>query len=359
MNILITSQHGGVAGSTYSIFYLARGLHDRGHQVYVACPAGTLLAQLLLGAKLSHLPLSFHKKLDKRAIKAVADIVVQYNIELIDAQASKDRYTTILARWIYRLPVKLVQTRRQMALSAAVMSWFYQLGTDKIIAVSNGVKNSLTAMGISARHVEVIYNGTPIQKYQHIDHTLTEQLKQKFSIKPNDFVIGCVARKKEQAQLLKAIAGLTSQVKVILVGVEEEQEYTDIIGTYEVAHQVYFAGKVSNSQVLSYYPLFSVKVLPSVIEGLSQSLLEAMALGVPVLATDMGGNGELVEEGHNGFLFENENITQLRQLLTRLVTDPALRHSMGAQGKITALEKFSIENTLDRHEVLFRQLLQS
>jgi len=359
MNILITSQHAGVAGSTYSIFYLARGLSRKGHRVYVACPPNTLLARLLSEANLTHLPLEFRSKLDRRAMRQVAAMVRKYQIEVIDAQASKDRYVTILARWLYKLPVKLVHTRRQMALSIGILgqSWFYQKGTDKIIAVSMGVKASLERIGIDARHIEVIYNGTPHEKYQLIDNSEAEQLKKKYNIREGDFVIGCVARPKEQLQLLQALEKVDTKVKVIFVGIEWQYAYQEVISRYTTAHEVYFAGKVDNRAVLSYYPLFSVKVLPSTIEGLSQSLLEAMAMKVPVIATDLGGNPELIEAGKNGFLFKNGDISQLTTLLQRLISDPHLCQELGNYGQKTAFEKFSIEKTVTHHEELFQRLL--
>jgi len=359
MNILITSQYAGMAGSTYSTAYLAGGLAERGHQVFVACPADSLLYELLANTAVKHIPMQIRHKLDGQHIRHIARMVTEHQIEVIDAQSSKDRYTTILARWRYRLPVALVHTRRQLALSMGILgqSWFYEKGTDRNIAVSQGVKDSLVLIGISAEHIEVIYNGTPRQKYAQVNPSQVSVLRAKFGLQANDFVIGCVARKKKQDQLLRAVALLEKPVKVIMVGIATSREYQEIIESFRVPHQVYFEGKISNEEVLNYYPLFDVKVLPSTIEGLSQSLLEAMALEVPVIATDLGGNGELIEAGQNGFLFENGNIQQLSILIKNLRDQPALRKQLGAYGQRTALEKFSIDHTLDQHEQLFEQLI--
>ena len=357
MNILITSQHAGMAGSTYSTAYLAIGLAEQGIKVYVACPEDSLLTQLIKDSSVVHLPFNISRKVDFKRMRQLARWVAAYDIQLINAQSSKDRYLTILARWLHRLPVKLVHTRRQMALSSPLLSGFYQRGTDKNIAVSEGVKQSLIRMGISPDHIEVIYNGTPPDKYQHIDEALTQKLRSRFEIQDHDFVIGCVARKKEQAQLLKAIKKLAGSVKLIFVGIEAQAEYQPLVDALPATHKVHYCGKVANHEVLSYYPLFDVKVLPSTIEGLSQSLLEAMALGIPVVATDLGGNGELIEEGKNGFLFEHKNIDQLAAILHRLQNEPNLRKQMSSKGNKTALKDFSIQNTVNRHVALFSQLI--
>jgi len=359
MNILITSEFAGMAGSTYSTFYLARGLADRGHQVYVACPSGSLLHQLLQNSTARHIPMNIRHKLDGRNIRQIAHVVRELQIDIIDGQSSKDRYTTILARWMYKLPVKLVHTRRQLALSMGILGqrWFYEKGTDKNIAVSEGVRQSLIRIGINPAHIEVIYNGTPKDKYERLDSAKTAALREKFGIEAGDFVIGCVGRRKEQLQLLQAIAKLERAVKVVFVGIESEKAYQDVIATFRQPHQVFFEGRVDNQDLLNYYPLFDIKVLPSTIEGLSQALLEAMAMKVPVIATNLGGNGELIEEGKNGYLFENGDIDQLIRLILQLMDAPGLRKKMGMYGRHTALKKFSLDNTILRHEELFERLL--
>lgn len=361
MNILITSQYAGMAGSTYSTTYLAKGLSERGHKVYVACPANSLMQELLEDSKVVHIPMQIRHKLDRKNIRHIAQMVRDYKIDIIDGQSSKDRYTTILARWYYKLPVKLVHTRRQLALSMGILgqSWFYEKGTDKVIAVSEGVKQSLIKIGISAQHIEVIYNGTPQEKYDKVNPQKVNALKAKYAIQEGDFVIGCVARLKEQKQLLEAIAFLDQAVKVIFMGIESSPEFQKIISSYTLPHEIHFAGAISNDEVLNYYPLFDIKVLPSTIEGLSQSLLEAMALKVPVIATDLGGNRELIEEGKNGFLFENENTQQLASLIKKLMQSEELKNQLGEYGHKTALEKFSIDRTVERHEQLFENLISN
>ncbi|WKN32041.1 glycosyltransferase family 4 protein [Porifericola rhodea] len=361
MNILITSQKAGMAGSTYSTTYLAKGLSERGHKVYLACPDNSLMQKMLKGSSVSHIPMNIRHKLDRKNIKQIANIVTEYNIDLIDGQSSKDRYTTILAKWWYRLPVKLVHTRRQLALSMGILgqSWFYEKGTDRVIAVSKGVKQSLVKIGISPEHIEVIYNGTPAEKYEAVAPEKVNLLKQQFDIKEGEFVIGCVARLKEQDQLLEALHLLDKPVKVIFVGIEPQEKYKNIIENYRLPHSIHFAGAVSNSEVLNYYPLFNVKVLPSTIEGLSQSLLEAMALKVPVVATDLGGNNELIEEGKNGFLFQHKNTRQLAEILQKLINSPQLGVQLGSFGQNTALNTFSIHNTVVKHEAMFERLLSN
>ncbi len=91
---------------------------------------------------------------------------------------------------------------------------------------------------------------------------------------------------------------------------------------YKQAHRVIFLGKVPIGETLYHYPLFSVKVLPSLIEGLSQSLLEAMAMGVPVVATRAGGNPNLIRDPENGLLLDDQDIRTLASHIKSLYETP-------------------------------------
>ena len=361
MNILITSQAAGVAGSTYSVSYLAKGLARRKHNVWVACPENTLLWELLENTNVKRVHFTFASKFHPASIRSLASLIQEHHIQLINAQASRDRYSTILAKWWYKLPVKLVHTRRQLVKS---MGWFgqstfYEKGTDAIVAVSQGVKESIQAIGISSDHVHVVYNGTPADKYENIQPDKVDALRNRYQIQSKDIVIGCVARYKKQVQLFQALQKIKQPVHVVLVGIEETTELREIQQKWEIPHQVHYTGSVSNPEVLHHYPLFTMNVLPSTIEGLSQALLEAMALGVPVIATSVGGNSELIQHGVNGFLFENGDTFTLAEQIELLITDQNLRDSFIEAGRKTALQDFSIERMLDRYEDFFEKLTHS
>lgn len=361
MNIFIVSHQSGIAGSTYSVSYLARGLSERGHQVWVGCPEGSLLWNLLAATPVRCLAMNISGKTDRRSIRQIAQIVWQHRIDVVNAQSSRDRYVTILAKWWYKLPCRLVHTRRQLSRSIGTLgqSTFYERGTDKIVAVSEGVKASLVKIGISPAHIHVIHNGTPPDKYATVDHQRVANLRQQHQIAEDDIVIGSVARLKEQGQILQALHYISRPLKVIFVGIDCQPAYQKIMADYPVPHQVHFTGSVSNETALHYYPLFRMNILASTIEGLSQALLEAMAMGVPVIATDVGGNAELIRHGENGFLFENNDTAGLARCMRQLIDDPGLRDRLATAGQKTALEDFSIDNTVRRYESFFLDLIAS
>ena len=361
MNILILSHSGGYAGSTYSITYLAKGLAARGHDVHVCCPAGTILHDNLQSSDVTVHPLSFRagRFVSLRAIREVARIARAHHIEIINAQTSSDRYVSILARWLYHLDAAVVHTRRQTPLSSGnpLQNFLYTRGTDRIVAVSNGVRDALVALGIPAGHITVVHNGTPREKYDAIDPAKTGELRERFGIAPNDTVIGCVSRPKKQDQLFAALASLDPSWTVMLVG-PNRATVEKRFGSTEVPQKIVFTGTLDIVATLHCYPLMSVHVLPSTTEGLSQSLLEAMALGVPVVATRAAGNIDLIEDGVNGLLFDDGDIDGFADAIRRAITDQALRERLIAGGRKTALEDYAIDRTIDRYETFFTGLAE-
>ncbi|MGB3780195.1 MAG: glycosyltransferase family 4 protein [Tunicatimonas sp.] len=357
MNILFLTYQGGPAGSTFSTTYLATGLSNRGHHIWVGCSKKSLLWQLLSPTSVQLVPMEIKSSFDRKNIREIAYLVREYAIDIVNAQSSKDRYTSIFAKWIYKLPCKVVHTRRALSKSLKILGGFYEKGTDKIVAVSGGVKVSLVAMGISHDHIQVIRNGTPPEKYNSIDSQRTDQLKSKYGIRNGDIVIGSVGRQKEQRQILQALLHIKRTVKVIFIGIESQPDLESIIQQYALPHQVFFTGIISNEEALHHYPLFRMKILASAAEGLPQVLLEAMALGVPVIATNVGGIPELVQHQVNGLLFNNNDIKTLAQHIEALINNQEHYLRLKSNGQKTALEDFSIEKTIDQYERFFSALI--
>jgi glycosyltransferase involved in cell wall biosynthesis len=97
--------------------------------------------------------------------------------------------------------------------------------------------------------------------------------------------------------------------------------------------------------VLAFYRIFDAVVLPSRAEGLSQALLEAMALGLPVVASRAGGNVDLVRHGEDGLLVAPRDPAAFAAALARLLGDAELRRHLGARARRTSRERFSMQRT--------------
>lgn len=359
IRLLLLTYQGDIAGSTNSISYLAKGLASRDHDVFVGCRRESLLWSLLEDTPVERIPMTFHNKIDIGNMQQIRDAVRQNDIRIINAQSSRDRYTSILANWMYGLRTAVIHTRRQTPKSAGffLQNWFYTWGTKKIVAVSRGIKRQLVKTGIPARHIHVIFNGTPREKYDHIEPERVERLRHKFGLHIRSRVIGCVSRNKRQEQLLQALEHIKHPMNVIMVGARETTAYRTITSRYQVPHRIIYTGFVSGEDALATYRLFDLFVLPSVTEGLSQAILEAMAMGVPVIATRAAGNIDLIQDGINGLHFADNYIEELTSKIEMLLDDTRLREKLIVNGKKTAFEDFSIERTIAEYEKFYLQFM--
>jgi glycosyltransferase involved in cell wall biosynthesis len=117
---------------------------------------------------------------------------------------------------------------------------------------------------------------------------------------------------------------------------------------------VHFAGERRDTpDMLRAMDLF---VLPSIAEGISNTILEAMASGLPVLATDVGGNGELVVDGKSGFLFPSGDGDRLAELMARCIDDAGFCGSLGTAARARCLEHFSLAAMASAYERLYREV---
>lgn len=350
-----------MAGSTQSIAMLASGLAQRGHHIWVGCRKESMLFEMLGNSGVTRIPMIFKGKLDLANAREIARWVKQEKIQIINAQSSYDRYTSIWAKWLYGSKAKVVHTRRQKPMSSGgfLQNQLYNKGADAIVAVSGGVAEALQQLGIRAEKISIIKNGTPVDKYTSMDPALTERWRKKLDLEAGRFTIGCVARRKNQEDLLLALALLDFPTQVIFAGISREDVDQEILKSVnEGQHRLHFMGELAQRDLLHLYPLMDVKVLPSLMEGLSQSLLEAMALGIPVIATHASGNPDLIRHGENGWMYPPNAIEKLAELLRNIHQEPEKAAAIAKQAKLTSLQEFSLENTLEGYEKLFLHLIQ-
>jgi len=155
--------------------------------------------------------------------------------------------------------------------------------------------------------------------------------------------------------LLQALSWLERPVVIALVGVEPDEHLRILAGTAPARHRVVLVPVVERP--LAFYHLAAVAALPSRIEGLSQSLLEAMALGLPVLASDAGGNPDLITPGETGLLVPALAPAAWAAALERVLGNDALSSRLGRGGRELVRREFTLERTAERTEAVYREAL--
>jgi len=232
----------------------------------------------------------------------------------------------------------------------------------RYITVSKDLERYLIRrVGVAARRVTQIYNGVDTERFAPAADKPTGLLPA--SLAGTDLVvIGTVGRiqaVKDQATLLRAFAALQSarpesraRLRLAVVGDGPLLgELRDLARSLGIAETTWMPGALGN--VPDVLRLLDVFVLPSLSEGISNTILEAMASRLPVLATARGGNVELVEEGQNGRLFEPGDVPALTRLLAEYLDDPARRRAHADTARRRALERFSLDAMVASYQAVY------
>ncbi len=178
----------------------------------------------------------------------------------------------------------------------------------------------------------------------------------------NAFVVGTVGRLvpvKDYGTLIRAFAQLAAQqphCRLLLVGGgPEEQSLKALAQELGLGDRVLFTGR--RSDVADLMNAFDVFALSSLTEGLSNTILEAQATGLPVVATRVGGNPEIVTEGHNGHMVATGDVAAMSAVLARLAAEPQTLQRLSQNALEFTRSQCSLQNMVDNYEQAYRRYL--
>ncbi len=357
LRILQITAAGDTAGATHSIINLTMGLRARGHSLWMAARAESLIHRFMEEHGVPTVPLVFRGGLDLRTAGRIAAFARENGIDIVNSHASRDRHVTLYARKIFRMPARLIHTRRNLPRMSGgrLQGRFYGWGADRLIAVSRAVEDSLVASGVPGRKVSVVRNGIVLSEYGDVPDETVRDLREEMGIRADDRVIGVVSRLKDHAVLLRALALLDPGIKIVFLGVRRNERLEKLRKDLGLENEIHYRGFLD--EILPYYRLFTISVLPSVIEGFSRSILESMVMGVPMIASDAGGNAEAIEHGRSGFLFPPRDHGALADCIRRLLEDADLRASFAARGR-ERVQMFDVARTVERAEQVYYDVLE-
>ena len=271
-------------------------------------------------------------------------------VKQVHGEHGRDIYDLDGSNWKYRL------LRRSM-----------RPFIDRYIAVSRDLELwLLDAIGIKPGRLSQIYNGVDRSSFNPVSQGPSESLPPGFLPSDAAVVLGTVGRLvevKDQAMILRALhlllqeePALAEVLRVIIVGDGPLKESLYALAQeLQLTDYVWFTG--DRCDVPELLRTMDVFLLPSLAEGISNTILEAMATGLPVLATRTGGNPELVEDGNNGFLVTVGNFSELAQRIRELVESPELRLRMGQQARNLIEERFGWDRAVGEYLSIYDQLL--
>jgi glycosyltransferase involved in cell wall biosynthesis len=262
-----------------------------------------------------------------------------------------------------RVPVLLVSKRSLDSYQKKLEAWSHwaiNRFADKVVANADAVKDFvIKTEGCPADKIVVIPNGI---NDEFVANGSREQERAALGFESRDHVIGTLGRlawKKGHEYFLEAasvVLRADPQAIFAVVGdgplrgpLEEKAR------TLGIAHRVKFLGQRLDSQAV--ISLFDIFVLPSVIEGMPNALLEAMALEKPVVVTDAGGNAEVVRHNESGLVVPTRDAEALARAILQLLKDPALAQRYATSARQSVRQRFSFRQTLQAMETLYEEML--
>jgi glycosyltransferase involved in cell wall biosynthesis len=230
---------------------------------------------------------------------------------------------------------------------------------DRIVAVSNSMKALLTQHGVAAHKIRVIHNA--IDPNETVPDTSSEEIRQRHGLTSNQKVIGVIGRlnpEKGQMIFLRAMEKTARSfpgVKALIIGDGQDRAMLDgYCREKALSDHVVFLGH--QEKIADYYQVLDLLVLPSLSEGLPNTVLEAMSFGVPVLATAVGGVPEIIQNG-NGMMVPPNDPEALAEKMMDLLRDGALRQAIGLKGKNSLYPRFAPEYRVRQIVNLYEELL--
>ena len=356
LRVLQVLHQGGGAGSVTSTLHLSLGLQRAGAAVRFVCPPGSEVEALARQGGLEVHPLELRRGERQANAEALLALLARQPVDLVDSQSARDREALVLLARRGRLPAPLVLTRRQMPRTFFLENWLASRAADRVVAVSRAVADALRRRGTPARKLVVIPNGLVAERVDGpVDDAAVAAWRERIGWNPAQRTIGIVARPKDQQVVLDALARVRTPVRLVLAGVDPGSRLG--LAAREVAPPHAGVAVPFTADVRPLYELLELALLPSRGEGLSQSLLEAMALGKPVIASAAAGNLDLVASEATGLLVPPRDAPAWAAAIDRLLGDPDLRARLGAAARRVARDRFSLERTVERTLSLYHAIL--
>jgi len=344
MNITHFVENLDRGGLERMVLELVKLQHRQGHRCQVVClfEPGSQAHELdRLGIPVS--ACDKREGLDLRALTRARRLIHGHATEVLHTHNAVAHYQAVYAT--YGLGMRqVINTRHGMGGNqrAARREWLYRralANTDTVVAVCEAARSDAVRRGIvPLAKTRVVPNGIQIGGFQVASLTMRQRLQDLLGLPANTRLIGTVGRlnwAKDQAGLIQAFARVNRELPhtaLLLIGDGELRKDLEVRAAEEgVTDRVHFLGDRNDvHELLQGLDLF---VLSSISEGYSLALLEAGATALPIVATNVGGNGEIVRDGETGYLVPASDPTRLAQAMLYLLRNPSHAQALGKSAR--------------------------
>lgn len=328
-----------IGGTEMVIKNLIDGSDKTKFEMSVLCiesPLGPFAEDLVADGILFH-ELNRQPGFDKTLIKNIREIIKKENIDILHCH----QYTP----WVYGV-IAAILTKTKVIFTEHgrfypdTSSWKRKLinpilnkFTSQVTAISQATKQALvTYENFPENEIEVIYNG--IKGLESPSSASLVDLRNELGLSESDRCIGTISRFdpiKNHLMMLNAFSQcleIVPNLKLLVIGDGEMRVQIEAeIAKLGIQDQVILTGYQTNPQ--KYLALMEIFLLSSFSEGTSMTLLEAMSLGKPCVVTDAGGNKEVISDGENGIVTENDDAVEFSKAILKLINDKVLLNQYG------------------------------
>ena len=349
-------------GGEQQTLYLLQGLNDRNLSFHLICQPDSPLALKAQVARLRVIPIAMHGEADLIASGRIRSLIQKFRWDIIHCHTSHAHTLAFLASWgtnVRRLVTRRVDFSifRHSFLRLSGIKYRYM--ADHYIAISNKIKDVLIGDGIPAGRIFVVYSGIDPERFAGItyDHLISE-----FKLNRDEHIVINVAHlagHKGQQYLIRAIPEVLSKLpntRFFIVGDGElMDDLKGLAASLGLKQELVFTG--FRQDVGAFYHMADLFVMSSIEEGLGTAVLDALALGKPVVATHAGGLTEIIHDGKTGKLVKPAEPAALADGIIELLTKTEQAKRMADQGQADVCKYFSIDAMISETIAVYHKIL--
>ncbi len=349
-------------GGQNQILLLMRRQRARGDDPHLAAPRHAALYARAAEERFPIHPVAMRGTWDLPSALRLAGVALEIRPAVVHWHAARAHALGALASLLAPGPARVLSRRVQFPVRRSIGSkLLYALPIDRIAAISEAVRDALVQSGVDAAKIEIVPSG--IEPSPPVDPSRRSDLRRALGAEEGSVValtVSALARGKGHRDLLRAAAQATRTVprlKLWIAGEGPLRSELEAEGSaLGLGPRVQFLG--FRTDIHSLLPAADFFCLATESEGLGSSILEAMASGLPVVATRVGGIPEVVEDSRTGLLVPSSDPGALANAMARMASDGGLREELGKRGRERA-GLFSADRTAEGTDRVYRAALKS
>jgi glycosyltransferase involved in cell wall biosynthesis len=351
----------GFSGGEVQVFLLMEGLRRRGHRNVLFCLPGSASEAECRRRDFRAVAVPMRNQLDWRAVRRLARGFREEGVDLVHANTGRDVWLGALAARRCGLPAVATRRMDRRVARGLRSRLLYGHLIRRVAAIAPAVADCLREGGVDPERIEVITDAVDPERVEPARPR--EATRDALGVGHDEALVlgvGALFDRKGWDVLLEAFASLDSEtgrksvLRIAGDGPEREalRSRRDALGLAKRADLLGFRYDVADLLHAS-----DVFVLPSRREGLGVACLEAMAAGRAVVASRVGGLGQVIEDGETGLLVPPGEAAPLSQALSRLLGDPDLRQRLAKAGRARVLERHLPEQLVDAYAAMYERVL--